>query len=113
MNIELYIDPNSKYTKVDQPILAEACGILPLWALNHDYLDLPLREAFSKQYLAGCIIPFKGMTVDPDGTAHYPGDPPYDPILKIVRGEETCYIYQYAIVGIVQPDGSSYFTRMD
>ena len=114
MKIEINLNPNSKFKGVDASALIQSCGILPVWALNIMYLDVPLKEAMEKQYAYGPLHEMKG-SIKEDGTyvSPYEEDEDLDPVLKIIRGEEIFYQYPYAIVAFVQKDGSSYITRMD
>jgi len=111
---EITIDPLKQFTDEQDEKIAQACGILPVWVVNDELFDTPLREALASQYgMPMSDFDEFGATVAPDGTYKSKGDPDLSPLIKIVRGTETFYQYEYAIIAIVQEDGSTYISRMD
>jgi len=88
-------------------------GFIPTFLSLND--PRPAKEQFDDNYQhGGGWRPIKGYTIlNPDGYLLYPGDPVLKPIAEIVFRDETIRIYDYAIVCIVQPDGSFEVSRMD
>ena len=91
----------------------DVLGLPPHWALNPFFFHMPLKEALEIQYGFGSLIEMNGGTVTDEGTYLYPDDPPLEPLIKIERGDETYYQYDYAIIAIVQKSGETFVTRMD
>jgi hypothetical protein len=54
-----------------------------------------------------------GFEVDEDGTYKFPEDKPLKPLVTIEGDGEVMYIYEYAIVVIVDKDGNKMYTRVD
>ena len=75
----------------------------------------PAREQFDANYRFGGWQPIKGFTCDwkNDGTIHYPGDPPLKPIAGMRLRKEAVMFYDYALVAVVQPDGTYEIARLD
>ena len=90
----------------------EILGMLPIWALNHEFFHLPLKDALAEQY-GMPLYEISGGTLDANGVYRYPGDKPLKPLIRIDRGDETFYQYDYAIVAILSPGSDAYITRMD
>jgi len=110
--IKITIDPLSKYNHLSQEEIFDTLGALPHWAINPDYLDVPLKEALDKQYNFG-LYESSGQTITKEGIYQYPEDPDLYPLIKIQRKDEIFYQYRYAIIAIVQKDGSWFASRMD
>jgi len=92
----------------------EVLGFPPHWALNQEFFHMPLKEALETQYGFGRLIEIEGGSVDlVNGHYLYPGDDRLKPLIKIERGDETYYQYDYAIIAIVQKSGETFVTRMD
>jgi hypothetical protein len=112
MHVSLTFDPLNKYPA--DADLQEACGLLPIFAMDPEYIHLPLREAMEIQYGFGPLMEMKGGTVT--GTYAYlsPGDPPLYPYVIITRGNEVFVEYPYGIVALIdQQTGDTFVTRMD
>ena len=93
---EINIDPNKAYTSVTYEWLAKSCGILPKW-LSEAPQNQPIRDYLETQYHFG-ISPMKGSRLSNKNQLVYPGDPPLDPILEIIRPDNNkCFIYPYSI----------------
>lgn len=107
------IDPLGKYTDADDYYIRNSIGIIPHWTFDIEHIEMPVKEALDKQYGFGLYEMGGKITEDGVYVSEYEEDPDLYPIAKMIRGEETVYCYQYAIVGIVQKDGSSFITRMD
>lgn len=111
-NIDIVVDPLGHYSKIPSRKIAFSCGILPVWVIKPEYINLPLLKTLKLQYHFP-IHELDGATVADDGIFKYPNDPDQYPLIKIQRGKETFYQYEHAMIAIVQEDGSSYVTRMD
>jgi len=114
--VQTTLDPLNKFTKYKAYEIADVCGILPIWVLNYNFFDKPLKDALKIQY--GFPFGDDDMSnftgnVEADGTFTYPEDPTKYPLIRIVRGSETFYQYLDSWVAIVQEDGSFYVDRMD
>ena len=46
-------------------------------------------------------------------TLTYPGDPPYKPLAMIALRKEKIFIYEYAFVCVLQPEGLFSVARLD
>jgi len=115
------LDPTGHFTKhissleqktLAKQNLAEACGLIPNWVMDYEYDDLNMKDMLQKYYPFG-MFPIPKTTVSDSGVFSYPEDPDLYPLVKMSRGEEIIYQYQYGLVAIVQPDGSAFCTRMD
>lgn len=89
----------------------DAAGLIPSFLDDTD--PAPARTQFDQKYVGGWR-PFLGHEFDPyTGYLHYPEDPPLEPLCVIGFRDELIYIYPFAWVTIVQPDGSYETARMD
>jgi len=93
--------------------LLRAGGLLPDWVTSPDYPDMNLKDKLTKHYGFGELTELKGGTITPEGAFQFPQDPDQYPLISIVRKEEQFLLYEHAIVAILQPDGSSFITRID
>jgi hypothetical protein len=109
---EIIFDPTGYHSAYNSEHILELLGLPPLWALDGRTIHLPLKETFEHFYPFG-LYEFKNAMITSDGVYHSPGDSDLHPYIKITRGKETFYQYDYGIVAIVQEDGSSFVTRMD
>jgi len=110
------------YPDWDTERLIEACGILPQWLFEFEFLVKRGVKKFSElvEYMTECygfgsLHKFEGH-VDPDTQEYiskYEDDEPLAPYLKIHfdTGQEAL-IYPYAIIALPTPDGY-FITRMD
>lgn len=90
----------------------EYLGMIPYFLTPAD--PRPAREQFDENYQhGGGWKVFKGHSMDPDGTLHYPGDPALPPLAEAKLRDETIRFYDYAWVSITQPDGTFEVCRMD
>lgn len=112
MYISITFDPLNKYP-ADADLL-EACGLLPIFAMDPEHIHLPLREAMETQYGFGPLSEIKGSTITDTYTYEYPEDPPLYPYVIITRGDEVFVQYPYGIVAFIdQQTGDTFVTRMD
>lgn len=107
-------DPTNAFPGVPTFRLIGLSGIILDMIMDETDDDLPLREKLHNAYThGGGLFEMKGGLVEEDGTYLYPGDPPLAPAFKLIRDDETFYMYQHAIIAIVQEDGSAFVSRMD
>lgn len=102
------LDPFNAYEGAEPDALANACGLIPHFLDNEEEKAL---DCFNRHYPFG-THELVGAEIK-DGAMLYPNDPPLYPYMEVAHGNEMVYIYPHAFVAIVQPDGSSYVTRMD
>jgi hypothetical protein len=105
------IFPNDIY-----PDIMGMIGYLPHFISEND--PRPAREQLDSHYQhGGGWRPLEGWEMVVWGKngprIQYPGDPPIEPLAKIELREEQIFIYPYAQVLIMQPDGSFEVARMD
>lgn len=112
IEVDYEVDPNNKFPHLSRHDMYSTLGYLPGWVMNSEFFDKPLKEALDEQYCCG-LFEMTGGVIDSNGVFRYPEDPELHPLIKIIRGKETFYQYQSAIVAIVQEDGSTFMTRMD
>ena len=94
--------------------LIEICGILPFWITQETDDSLSMLDIFNKEYSFGVHEMTGGEVNIETGEYTYPEDPPLYPLIKVTRGNETMYQYEYAIVAIVNNDsGETFVTRLD
>jgi len=108
-------DPCGKFSKIPNADLLNAGGFLPRWCKEYEHYDFSMKKALISNY-SFYYGPMPGGKVSEDGTYLFPGDPPLYPYLKITfpNCDETCYIYNYGIVGTVNKrTGEAWLTRMD
>lgn len=88
-------------------------GLIPSFLDEED--ERPASEQFDERYShGGGWRPMKGWEMGPTSEIRYKGDrDAMRPIAVIAFREELIYIYPYAWVAIVQPDGSFEVSRMD
>jgi hypothetical protein len=108
------IDPTGSFKDCDPNKLVEACGLLPIWAIQADFYEGGFKEALTTLYAFYTGVDMEGGIIKTDGTYCYPGDPDLKPLLsmQIPRVSGICYFYQYGIVAVVT-DSETWVTRMD
>jgi len=117
MNISIEIDPNGKFLTVEMSRVIGAAGLLPYFALEAFEL-LPeggteeVYQMLVSIYGMGDYRMPKGGTVSPEGVYNAPEDPPLDPIVSVSGLNTTVYIYQYAIIAVVDKN-DTIVSRMD
>jgi len=111
MNISIDFNPTGKC--LANPIhYNDMLGMLPQWLDNDQYEDKTAKEALDAQYCCG-LYNSSEVVVSEEGLYMFPGDPTLYPIVKIKRKDETIYIYEYALVAIIDSNGNSFATRID
>ena len=116
MDIKTTIDPTGYFASQashEMEYAIESLGILPHWVTKAEDTE-SIREAFDRQYNFG-LFEFHGITINAEGVFSYPEDPDLYPIISMVRGSETAYFYQSAMVAIINKDQNiaQFVTRMD
>jgi hypothetical protein len=113
------IDPTKSFKKAKQGALLDACGLIPLFAVEafmqgHETTEA-MFKAMTKTYGFGSY-PMDGGTVDPEtGVYSYPEDPDLAPLVKLELPENpvTVYVYQHAILSLVADGQETIVCRMD
>ena len=115
------IDPQNHFKEVSSKDIINSCGFLPMWAVDSNWINAPIKEAMTVQYGFGELHEMGGEILD-DGTyrSEYheddeegEGDPDLVPLVHIKRKDEEMYQYQYGIVAFKQFNGETFITRMD
>lgn len=90
----------------------EHLGLVPYWFDSED--KRTVRELIETYYQhGGGFRNIDGCTMAENQTIKYPGDPRMKPLAKMQHGDELVLMYDYAILAIVQPDGTFQVTRVD
>ena len=114
--LRINIDPTGHHTALGAkriPII-EACGIVPPWIIDSPDAVEPLKQVLEVSYGFGPLWKSEGATVNAEGVMQYPGDPDMYPLIRMERESEVFYMYESAMVAIVQKDtGESFVSRMD
>ena len=94
--------------------MIEACGLVPPWIIESpDYVE-PLKPLLEEAYGFGPLYESEESTVNAKGVMSYPGDPDMYPLIRMERQDEVFYMYEYAMVAIVnKTTGESFVSRMD
>lgn len=96
---------------IDESLGSYLCGQLPLWLNSAN--PAPAREQINAGYPFGGWQPLRKAKLGPGNAMYYPGDPPQYPFVTIEFRQERIYGYPHEFWGIVQPDGSAEFARLD
>ena len=73
-----------------------------------------VREQLDDKYrYGGGWRPMPGLTLRPDRSLKYPGDPPLKPIAVMAMRDELIFVYLHGYVSIFQKDGTFEACRMD
>lgn len=88
----------------------EWLGILPAFLDEDD--PRSAREQFDAKYCSGWW-PIRGATITANQEMQYPGDPDSPPLARTTFRDETIVFYEYALVAIIQTDGTAEVARMD
>ena len=102
-----------QFTILDPQFHPDMLGFIPMFL--HENNPRPAKEQLDSNYRhGGGWNPFMGFTLDKeDMSIQYPGDPKLHPIAHATLRDEKIYVYPYAWVLILQPDGSFEISRMD
>ena len=107
--VPMIIDPTGAFGG-DSDRLIRATGIIASFLDVHDTRSA--KEQFESNYWFFFSWDKTGH-LDADGTFHYPGDPPFYPLVRIPLHEETVFIYMHALVAVRASNGEWWWTRMD
>lgn len=94
-------------TNYGVPELLDLIGFIPSFFHEHDHR--PAAEQIMESYIGGWNN-FKGFTLDTSTmTLKYPDDPDMHPfIVATLPTQEKVYVYPYAWVMVLQPDGETF-----
>lgn len=103
------IDPVASFTSIP------AVDIIEYVSPIVDMLsgDGGLKEGIENNYYFFSRWQEGGFEVDEDGTYRFPEDRPLKPMVMVEGEDEILYIYEYAIVVVVDKDGNKAYTRVD
>ena len=110
------VDPHQKYTHATELQLLTSCGFLTQWILEAQDMHTDEEPVTMKdRLLANYVYFMREMNgeLTPDGRFLYPGDEDLYAVVMFEFNGERVYIFEYAIVGIIYEDGSTWITRMD
>jgi hypothetical protein len=92
-------------------------GAIPFIILPRSLDDRPVAEQVQERYAhGGGWSPYgkgKWKRNPSTGALKYPGDPALPTLASVRIGDELVTVHAYAIVCVVQPDGSFEVSRMD
>jgi hypothetical protein len=104
------VDPTKEFKGISPSNLLDYCT--PIIAML-DREGESLREGIENNYHFFSGWQEGGFEVDEDGTYRFPEDRPLKPMVLVEKFGEVAYIYEYAIVVIVDKDGNKMYTRVD
>lgn len=114
--LRINIDPTGHHVALGAkriPMI-EACGIVTTWVLDSPDLMEPLKQVLEAAYGFGPLWESKKASVTGEGVMQYPGDPDMYPLIRMERQDEVFYMYESAMIAIVNKDsGESFVSRMD
>ena len=90
----------------------EMFGLIPHF-IHEDNPAKAVQQLDDNYRHGGGWFPIKGFTLLEGNKLQYPGDPVLEPLGEIQLRDERIVMYQYAIVAVIQPDGSFEAARMD
>ena len=113
------VDPTGKYEGVSKGKLVDACGLIPIFAVDAFVQRKDTAQAFYdvmvESYGFGDWSSAGWGTVGPEGVLKSDqGDPDMSPLLELSFPESgiKVYVYQSAIMAVVGPD-ETIVSRMD
>lgn len=114
------VDPLGKFEKAKAAALVEACGIVPSFALYAEEAGADTAEAFMEKMNSVYGFGFGGNmldhggTVSPEGVYEYPEDRPLYPLMEYKTDKGiTVWLYEYALVVVVDAEDNKVMQRMD
>ncbi|RLA04366.1 MAG: hypothetical protein DRQ45_00975 [Gammaproteobacteria bacterium] len=117
--IKTVIDPNSKFTKLEDNEILQMIGIIPQFIYDGiTEEDDSMKESCDNRYGFG-FYEITGGTINDDQVFQYPNDSDLDPLITFTTYEgddicEICNIYRYAITSFHNfKTGETFVTRMD
>ena len=111
--MKIIYDPLKKFQKIKIVDLESILGLIPGFVYNEAYLHLPTKDALELQYGFGELWNDTQTTIDKNGVRSFPGDSDLYPLVKMFRGDDIVYQYDYGLVSISYRDGSQFHTRMN
>ena len=104
---------------LNEMVSVESLGLIPIFfdrSANREGIDIQtVADNMDELYnFGGFRFPFTGKIED-DGSyiADNDEDPPLAPMAKLEKYGLVCWIYPYAIVGLVDSDGNQKIGRFD
>ncbi len=114
---KITMDPLNKFPGAEHNWLLKACGFLPQWIMEAEGMSYEEEYVTMKDRLLANYVYFMGELtggeLHSDGSYSYPEDPTLFALVKFEFNGEKCFIFEHAIVGIINQDGSTWVTRMD
>lgn len=113
LGLNFVIDPLDRFKSVPNHLLLETCGIIPGW------IDRFSSIPYKRQIELGRGMPtnWRDVNINSEGVYLSKDDPALYPIMRSehrgFESDETLYIYEYGLVGIVDADGNARMTRCD
>ena len=117
MEMKIKVDPYGKFTHATNMDIIKSCGYLTQWILeaekfHTDEEPVTMKDRLLKNYVY-YLGELDGGRLTPDGLYMFPGDEDLYPLVKFEFNGERCFIFKYAIVGIIFDNGETFVTRMD
>lgn len=98
------IDPLKKYEEYSDSYIMEWCGILPHWIAEAEEEKGAMSAALDANYPFGLpAYNFEGTVLE-NGTYQSKDDPDLFPLMRLENEAEIAFIYEYAIVAIVDKE---------
>jgi len=101
-----------RWMKIHPKATIDMLGYVPQFFSEDD--PRPVREQIAENYISGWN-PMQGFRYDVmTGTMHYPGDPPYKPMMStMVRDEMVVMYHPGSFFAIIQADQTFEIARLD
>ena len=114
-SITLKLDPLGKHQGKNPEWVIEYMGILPQWAAESLTTGKTFKEGLISGYGQFYFGEMSGGVLSEDGEYNYPKDPTLYPLGMMVHPEtgEKVFFYEYSMVGTIDMDGKTWFSRMD
>jgi hypothetical protein len=109
--MEYITDPLNKFRHVNPHMMNNLLGLIPYWI---NFLDeRSFKDQVEEKYGFGPLHRWSPAgKISEEGVYSSSGDPDLYPLAKWVRGDETVYLYEYAIIAFVTPE-DTFVTRVD
>lgn len=114
------IDPTKSFAGANKDRILDACGLIPMFVVDAFSAGKATTKdvygSMVESYGFGDMSSTDWGTVEPDGTyvSSYDEDEDLKPLIELSFPENPVkvYVYQYAIVAVVDPD-NTIISRMD
>ena len=104
------IDPLNKYAHLSKENINELLGVIPFFVADRE-MDETVKETLTRSYGFGELIEMEGGEVN--GSVYsYSGDSDLYPLAEMMSVDTRVLQFPYGIVSIIEPDGSTFTTRM-